>query len=87
MGLDGHDARDAAAHEHDPGGQREQAVRGDGVDRALDAAELVGHVLVEDARALLEILGGAHERVDVGPRIDRRRRRSAADAASNISSL
>ena len=69
VGLDGHARRDAAADQHHAGDQPEQAVGRDRLDRPLDGAELVRHVLVEDARALLDVLRASHERVDLGPGI------------------
>jgi hypothetical protein len=69
MGFDGDRARRTAADQHHAGGEREQAVRRDGLHRSLDGAQLVGDVLVEDARAFLEVLRRAHERVDVAARV------------------
>ena len=67
MRLDRDHRGDPAADQHHAGGQGEQSVARHRVDRPLHGAQLVGHVLVEDAGALLEVLGGADEGVDVGP--------------------
>ena len=70
VGLDGHGGRDPAADQHHRRRHSEQPVRGHGLHGPLHGAELVGDVLVEDARALLEILGAAHEGVDLAAGVE-----------------
>ena len=68
--LDRDDRREPRADQHEPGRDTEQSVRGHRVDRPLHRAELIGHVLVEDRRALEQVLRAADERVDVLARVD-----------------
>ena len=84
VGLDRHDPGDARPDQHHGGRDREQPVRSHGLHRSLDRAELVRHVLVEDARPLFEVLGRADERVDLacGRRCRRPRTRSARPRTS-----
>src|SRR5207247_5309735 len=49
---------------------RSQPVGGHRLDGPLDRAELIGHVFVEDARALFQVLRRTDERVDVLPRVE-----------------
>ena len=86
MGLDDHHPGDPRTDQHDGGRDREQPVRRHGLHRSLHRAELVRHVLVEDARSLFEVLGRADERVDLGAGVEPASA-YAVRAASNISSL
>ena len=70
MRLAGHNLSDAGPDQHDAGRDGDQAVGRHGLDRALGRPELVGNVLVEDARPLEEVLRGADEGIDVTAGVD-----------------
>ena len=65
MRFDGYHVEGSGQNLHVRGRQTVNTVGGDRANRLLDSSDLVGNVLIEYARALVEVLRGTDKTLDI----------------------